>query len=116
TTSLTCILSEHRRKQVAKSTESTDIEIGERAGTGLARSRGSIAAWTRCASTKARHSAKCTKTAHVVVLFPFFGVAQHVVRFGNFLEALCSLWIVLVRVRVILLGKSAILFLDFICR
>src|SRR5690242_11913269 len=54
--------------------------------------------------------------AHLVVLLPLGLVAQHGVRLGDLLEALRSLRVTLIAVRVKFLRQLAVLLLDLILR
>src|SRR5204862_1177367 len=52
--------------------------------------------------------------AQLVVLLPFGGIAQHVVRFVDLLEALRRLRLVGITVGMVLLGESAKRLLDLV--
>ena len=56
------------------------------------------------------------KLPHLVVLLSLVGVAQHLIRLRDLLEALGGLGIVLVFVRMMLRGELAVLLLDFFLR
>src|SRR5262249_32083293 len=91
------------------------------AGTRTRASRRSRAAARAGTSPRAERrtvakSAEGTEPAHVIVLFALLGVTENVVRLGYFLESLCRLRVVRVRVGMIALGELAVLLLDLVLR
>src|SRR5204862_7873704 len=64
--------------------------------------------------TAAPRSRERPVAAQLVVPLAFFGIAQHVVRFVDLLEAVRRLWLVGVTIGMVLLGKPAKRLLDLV--
>src|SRR5204863_8944342 len=96
---------ENGREDVAQAAEVRDVEITAGAAGAAAFRRASAARTT---------AGERTVAAELVVFLPLVGIAQHVVRFVNLLEALGGLRVVGIAVGMVLLGQAPESLLDLV--
>src|SRR6185437_11634377 len=121
-TALPRAAAEHRAEEIAQPAEPNVAEILKTKVLCVARARAKGRAGARLSarSTLAAcaKAAERTELAHLVVLLPFLGVAQHLIGLRDFFEALGGLGVVRIFVRVVLRRHLAVLLLDLVlfCR
>src|SRR5690349_3696399 len=96
---------EDRREQIPETAERAQVGDVEVDVSG---------AWSRPASTRACRPRERPIAPQLIVLLALLGIAQHVVRFVDLLEAFGGLWVVRVAVRMVLLREPAKRLLYFV--